>query len=85
MTRKARPASTLFQAVKPFSVVTWSLMLLVLAAVIGVFSIFNSLNFQGSHIKKWDLVSIIFEVENTLKIYIEIRNILDDGTTDRER
>ena len=64
MTRKARPASTLFQAVKPFSGVTWGLILIVMASVAVVLTIFDSFHFQGSHRKQRDVVSIIFEVEN---------------------
>ena len=64
MTRKARPASTLFQAVKPFSGVTWGLILIVMASVAVVLTIFDSFHFQRSHFKQRDVVSIIFEVEN---------------------
>ena len=66
MTRKARPASTLFQAVKPFSGVTWGLILIVMASVAVVLTIFDSLHFQRSHFKQLDVVSIIFEVKKNM-------------------
>ena len=59
MTRKARPASTLFQAAKPFSAVTWGLIILVMASVAVVLAIF-----KGSRGKQRNVVSIMFEVEN---------------------
>ena len=64
MTRKARPASTLFQAVKPFSAVTWGRILIVMATVAVVLAIFDRIHFQRSLGKQRDVVSIIFEVEN---------------------
>ena len=60
MTRKPRPASTLLQVLKPFSVLSWGLLVIVLLLVTMLIFIFNMIYAKDSVFQKHDTVKIEF-------------------------
>ena len=60
MTRKPRPASTLLQVLKPFSVLSWGLLVIVLLLVTMLIFIFKMIYVRGAMFEKIEMAKIKF-------------------------